>query len=113
LGRNKNHINSFIANLKAEMGRKRRQCPKYYTICDIDQQNHTFNILTSLSKQIPTFSVQWSQTLVLHYNHFSQLHVIFGYKEGHTLRHNGKNLDYEKNSCSEPFMRIKHDVFLI
>jgi hypothetical protein len=37
---------------------------------------------------------------------------IFGYKEGHTLSHNGKNLDYEKNSCSEPFMRIKHDVFI-
>jgi hypothetical protein len=64
LGRNKNHINSFIANLKAEMGGKRRQMSK-----------------------------------------------IFGYKEGHTPSHKGKNLDYEQNSCSELFMRIKHDVF--
>jgi hypothetical protein len=45
LGRNKNHINSFIVNLKAEMGRKRRQMSK-----------------------------------------------IFGYKEGHTPSHKGKNL---------------------
>jgi hypothetical protein len=40
-----------IANLKAEMGRKRRQ-----------------------------------------------MSIIFGYKEGHTPSHKGKNLDYEKNS---------------
>jgi hypothetical protein len=64
LGRNKNHINSFITNLKAEMGRKRRQTSK-----------------------------------------------IFGYKEGHTPSHKGKNLDYENNSSSEPFMRLKHGVF--
>ena len=36
---------------------------------------------------------------------------IFGYKEGHTPSHKGKNLDYEQNSSSDPFMRIKHDVF--
>ena len=45
-------------------------------MCDIDQQSHTLYILTSLSKQIPTFWMQWSQTLVLHHNHFSQLHVL-------------------------------------
>ena len=64
MGRNKNHINSFIVNLKAEMGRKRRQLSK-----------------------------------------------IFGFKEGNAPSHKGKNLDYEQNSSSDRFMRIKHDVF--
>jgi hypothetical protein len=40
-----------------------------------------------------------------------QMSKIFGYKEGHTPSHKGKNLDYEQNSSSEPFTRIKHDVF--
>jgi hypothetical protein len=40
-----------------------------------------------------------------------QMSKIFGYKEGHTPSHKGKNLDYEQHSSSEPFMRIKHDVF--
>ena len=36
---------------------------------------------------------------------------IFGYKKGHTSSHKGKKLDYEQNSSSEPFMRLKHDIF--
>jgi hypothetical protein len=37
-----------------------------------------------------------------------QMSKIFGYKEGHTPSHKGKNLDYEKNSSSEPLMRKEH-----
>ena len=36
---------------------------------------------------------------------------IFGYKEGHTPSYKGKGLDYEQNSSSEPFMRLKHEIF--
>jgi hypothetical protein len=34
-----------------------------------------------------------------------------GKKKETNVQNKGKNLDYEQNSSSEPFMRIKHDVF--
>jgi hypothetical protein len=40
-----------------------------------------------------------------------QLSKIFGFKEGNAPSHKGKKLEYEQNSSSEPFMRLKGAVF--
>jgi hypothetical protein len=40
-----------------------------------------------------------------------QLSKIFGFKEGNALSHKDKKLEYEQNSSSEPFMRLKGAVF--
>jgi hypothetical protein len=40
-----------------------------------------------------------------------QLSKIFGFKEGNAPNHKGKKLEYEQNSSSEPFMRLKGAVF--
>jgi hypothetical protein len=40
-----------------------------------------------------------------------QLSKIFGFKEGNAPSHKGKKLEYEQNSSSEPFMRLKDAVF--
>jgi hypothetical protein len=67
--------NPNLVNVESEPFYLDQRCLPHSTMCDIDQQSHTLYILTSLSKEIPTFWMQWSQTLVLHHNHFSQLHV--------------------------------------